>query len=299
MFFRNLIFVLFCTAAIYANSYFGAIATGSNTGTYIKIGNDLSATFKKYKADLPVLSSKGSLENLDILVGQNKSKKASWAIVQNDALDFYRFSHFKNTREDLKEKIKVILPLYSEHIHLFSKKGNNIKFQRGGFLKVGVSSRKSGAAITAHILEKAYGIRFKYVFTGFNEAKKYLRDGILDLYIDVIALPSDKYKNITGLDLVELPKNDTLSRSYIPTSFSQKQYKWLNRSIKGYKVPSAIVTNLVKEKYNQSIEIFLKIVLKNYTQLIKQGNPKWREAYKNKTLELDNMHPIAQKLLSR
>lgn len=299
MFYRYFSMIFLLSIFLHANSSFGSITTGSQKGTYIKIGKDIAAVCKKYKADLQVVSSKGSIGNLDILVGKNVTQKASWAIVQNDALDFYRFSHFKDTREDLNEKVKALLPLYSEHIHVFAKKGNQVKFQRGGFLKVGLSSRKSGAAITAHILENAYGIRFKYVYSGFEEAKKYLKDGVIDIYIDVIALPSKKYTKLSGLELVELPQNDKVKKIYISTTFSKKQYPWLSKNVKGFKVPSVLVTNLTKEKYNQTVGVFLKVILTNYKLLMQKGNPKWKEAYANRKFPLENMHPVAKKLLSK
>lgn len=297
MFFRSVFFILFCSVFLYANSTFGSIATGSKKGTYIQIGKDISKLFKKYKANLNVLESQGSLSNLETLVGKNVTRKANWAIVQNDALDYYRFLHFKDTKEDLKKKVKTILPLYGEYIHIFSKKGNHIKFQRGDYLKVGISSRKSGTAITANILESAYGVRFKYVYAGFQEAKKYLKDGVIDIYIDVIAAPSKKYQNLKGITLVSLPINNKLQKTYIRTTISPKQYKWLSKPVEGYKVPSVIITNLVKPSQAQTVGVFLKIILTNYNFLLHKGNLKWKEAYRNRKLELENMHPTAKRIL--
>lgn len=299
MLFRSLFFILLSSLYLYANSTFGSIATGSKHGTYIQIGKDISKIFKKYKANLTVLESHGSLSNLDTLVGKDVTHKANWAIVQNDALDYYRFLYFKDTRKNLQKRIKTLLPLYSEFIHIFSKKGNHIQFQRGGFLKVGISSRKSGAAITANILESTYGVRFKYVYAGFDKAQRYLKDGVIDIYIDVIAAPSKKYKNLQGLDLVSLPKTNKLHKTYIRTTLSKKEYKWLDKPVTGYAVPSVIITNLVKPSQDQTVGVFLKIILTNYPYLIKHGNPKWKESYRNRKFQLENMHPIAKRILSK
>jgi TRAP transporter TAXI family solute receptor len=297
--FKLFVIFLLPSSFLYANSTFGTIATGSQKGTYIQIGDDISKLFKQYKADLKVLSTKGSIENLEILTGLNPTQKASWAIVQNDALDYFRFLYFKDTREDVKKKIKTLMPLYGEHIHIFKKKGENIEFLRGGFLKVGVSSKKSGAAITANILENNFGTRFKYVYTSFDNAKEYLKEGVIDIYIDVIAMPSKKYTDLQGLDLVELPHNKLLSKTYIPTHFTPDTYKWLDKKIAGYEVPSILVTNLVDPKFDQTVGVFVKIILKNYQNLLQSGHPKWEEAYKNRTFKPENLHPSAQKILPK
>ncbi len=297
--FKLFVIFLLPSSFLYANSSFGSIATGSQKGTYIQVGDDISKLFEKYKADLKVLNTKGSIDNLEILTGMKPTQKASWGIVQNDALDYFRFLYFKETREDVKKKVKTIMPLYGEHIHIFKKKSKDIKFLRGGFLKVGVLSKKSGAAITANILENNFGTRFKYVYTSFSEAKEYLKDGVIDIYIDVIAMPSKKYNNLQGIDLVALPNNGLLNKTYIPTYFTPATYKWLDKKVPGYQVPSILVTNLVDPKFDQTVGVFLKVIHTNYPQLLNSGHPKWKEAYKNRSFKPDNLHQVAKKLLPK
>ncbi len=296
---RYIILTLLLSASLFGKSDFLAIATGSKTGTYFQIGKDISAIFKKYDAALEVTPTKGSKENLDALTRKTLQAKAKWAIVQTDALDYYNFLHFKATKQDVTSSIKTLLPLYNEHIHIFSQKGKKVSFQKGSVIRIGIPSKTSGVNITAHLIENAYGVTFEYRYVNFKAGLKYLQDNKLDIYIDVISLPAKRYQRLTDVALVELPQNKIMDKTYIRTKFDKPSYNWLDKTISGYKVPNVIVTNRVDKKYNQAVEIFLKIILKNYKWLIQNGHPKWQEAYNNRTLKLKNMHPVAYNILQR
>ena len=299
MLFKFTVVSLFLSISLLGNSSFGAISTGQKTGTYFKIGNDISTVFKKYKATLKVIPSKGSIENLDALTGKNEKSGAKWAIIQNDALNYYKFLHFKKTKEEITNKIKTVLPLYNEHIHIFAKKGKKINFKKGAVLKVGISSETSGSYITAKILENAYKVNFQYNYVNLKTAFEYLQEDKLDIVIDLISYPYKSFKDLKDVTLVNLPKNKLMNKNYIRAKFSKVRYPWLEKDIHSYKVPSVLVTNRVDKKYDQTVGIFLKIILNNYKALIKYAHPKWKEGYRTKTLEVDNMHPVAYKILHR
>lgn len=273
--------------------------TGSNNGTYIQMGKDISSILKKYNADLEVIPSKGSVENLDALTGKNEKLRAKWAIVQKDALEYYNFLHFAKTGKELNQSVKTLLPLYNEHIHIFTKKGKKINFKKGSIFTVGVPSKISGSAITARLLERSYGISFKYRYVDYKTGFKYLQDDKIDIYIDVISLGTKKYQNLVGIDLVNLPQNKTMDKRYINTNFLKSNYPWLKKNVYGYKVQSILVTNRIDKKSNQMVGIFLKIILKEYKYLMNNGHLKWKESYKNKSMKLDNLHPIASKILKK
>ena len=297
--------MMIISSSFAAKSTFGTIATASKNGTYIKIGNDISKVFEKYNAELKVLETGGSVENIDILLGKEKEKQASWAIVQADALKDYEFTYFTDSHyeDELYNKLKIVLPLYSEHIHIIAKKGNgkNISFKQGSVLKVGIMGETSGSRISARIIEHAYGINFKYNYFSFKEALKALKDEKIDIIIDVISLPNDKYKKQNDLELVNLPKNKTMDSWYQKTVFDKSQYKWLEKNIQGYKVPSVIITNKVATTNDKFVEIFLKIILKEYKTLMLNGHPKWKEAYKNLKYIYNEKftHPMALKVIHR
>jgi len=299
MILKYFLFSLLFSLSLFGKSNFGAIITGSKSGTYIQFGQEISDVFKKYDANLEVIPSNGSLENLDALMGKNDKLRAKWAIVQNDALECYNLIHAQKTNKDIKNSIKTILPLYNEHIHVFSKKGKAISFKQGTTLRVGVSSKTSGSNITAMIIEKAYGVTFKYKYINYKMGMKYLHENKLDIYIDVLSLPNKRYPNLKSFELIQLPKNTKMDTKYTKATFSNKHYKWIKKDVSGYKVPSVLITNRLDKKFNQTVGIFVKIIINNYNKLIKNGHPKWQEAYKNRFTTIKNMHPEAYKILHK
>jgi len=292
MFFKYIVFSMFLTISLSANASFGAITTATEKHTYTKFGKDISTILKKYKSDLKVLQSKGSIDNIDILL--NKKDNASWGIIQSDALDYYRFFQAK---KDITNKIKTVLPLYSKHIHILAKKGKKTSFKKGSKFNVVLTSKTNGANYTAHMIEKIYNLKFKYHYLDFQESLKQLQNGKVDIIIDVVSFPNKKFKDIKNVQLIELPKNKIMSQKYIRTKFPAKRYKYLTKNILGYKVPTIVVTNKVSKEESQAVGVFLKMILNNYAALIKYGHPQWKEAYRNKSLKVNNIHPTAQRIL--
>ena len=299
MLLRYTVFSILLTVGLLGNSSFGGIASGPTNGTYYKVANDISTIFKKYKANLNVIPSNGSIDNLDALIGKNIKSGAKWAIVQSDAFAYYKFLHFKDTKEEVTDSIKTVLPLYTEHIHIFAKKGKKIEFKKGAKLRVGISSKTSGSNITANLLENAYKVNFQYKYVNFKTALKYLEEDKLDIVLSVISYPNVNYKKLKNVTLVNLPQNKIMNKRYLRAKFSKERYNWLEKDVHSYKVPSVLVTNRVDKKYNQTVGIYLKIILNNYKSLIKYGHPIWREAYRNRTLKIDNMHPVAYSILHK
>jgi len=299
MFKKYLFIALFSVTTVLSSSNFGTITTGNSNGTYIKIGQDISTIFQKYDARLKVHTSEGSIENLDILTNQNPEIGASWAIVQSDALDYYRFLYFKETKEEVTEKIKTILPLYTEHIHVFAKKGKVIDFSKGAVIRASISSHKSGSNITANLLENIYKVNFKYSYNDFQTALQKLENDKIDIIISVISFPNKNYQNLSNVTLVNLPINKVMNKKYIQTKFLKSQYKWLDKDINGYKVPSVIVTNKITPSSEKLVSIFLKIIFREYSELKKSGDSKWKEAYTNKKLKVENIHPAVVKILNK
>ena len=94
------------------------IATGPSDGSYFQIAQDIKNVAAKDGIDLQVLPSKGSLENLELL----GSGKVDLAIVQLDALRFVSDVMKQDLGLNLFEKIKVVMNLYPEEIHILTNK---------------------------------------------------------------------------------------------------------------------------------------------------------------------------------
>ncbi len=133
-----------------------SIVTGPETGTYIKIGEDLS----KYVAqpagiDLQALPSKGSVENVQRL---RYEPKVRLALVQSDVYRAYTDLMKKGNAAagKLVQPLRVVLPLYDEEIHVVVRADSplvTLRDIRGKRINIGPAG--SGTAMTATTLYQA------------------------------------------------------------------------------------------------------------------------------------------------
>ena len=268
-----LIFVLSSVLALASD--FGKIVTGGELGTYIKFGNDISKVMKNYNIDLAVISTNGSKDNLDKLFNDFESNKGiNWAIIQKDVLKYY---YYINKESNVDEKIKIVLPLYNEEIHIFAKKDNKINFEAGKTYNVAVSSKESGSYVTANYISKIYNVEFDFMFTTFERAQALIHSNTIDMYIDIIGIPNNRYTKIKDLTLVELPENNVLLDMYGKSTINNDDYEWLNKTLNIYTIPSVIVTNVTQRSNDKAIEAFIKILIANHKTLLKEGHNKWSQ----------------------
>jgi len=290
----NKLVIIISLSTIYLNAAnIGVIATGEKNGTYIKIGKDISSIFKKYNVELDVERSEGSLDNLRRLVGADKQYESNWAIVQADTLKYYKYKYYKKTKQYINTKVKTILPLYNEALHIFSKKGKTIKFETDTVLTVGVKSKKSGGYVTSKVISNLYGVEFNFIYSDFETAQEYLQKGVIDIFIDVTAKPNKSYKNLHNIDFVVLPKNKMMDRNYQQILFSKEDYPWIEKDSFGYSCPSILITNLVDKKYDKKVNFFIEAILQNSNELKSRGDNKWKEVFEKLKLNHKrfNYHP--------
>ena len=290
----NKLIIIISMTIIYVNAAnIGVISTGGKDGTYIKIGKDISSIFKKYNVELDVEKSEGSLDNLRRLVRFNKQYESNWAIVQADTLKYYKYKYYKETKQYINTKIKTILPLYNEALHIFSKKGRIIKFETNTVLTVGVKSKKSGGYVTSKVISNLYGVKFNFIYSDFETAQEYLEKGVIDIFIDVTAKPNQGYKNLHNIDFVVLPQNKMMDRNYEQTLFTKEDYPWIEKNYLGYSCPSILITNLVDKKYDKKVNFFIEAILQNSNELKSRGDNKWKEVFEKLKLSHKrfNYHP--------
>lgn len=293
------LFIIISISSIYLNAAsIGSISTGSQNGTYLEIGKDISNLFKKYNIQLEVKKSQGSLDNLNRVLRLDTTENSTWAIVQADALKYYKHKYYKQTKQNINDKVKTILPLYNEAIHVFTKKGKKIKFDSQTSLKVGVKSKKSGGYITSKVISNLYGIKFNFVYCDFSTAKKHLQKGKIDIFIDVTAKPNKTYTNLKNIDFVVLPQNKSMDHTYVKTVFTQKEYPWLEKNYTGYSSPTILITNVVDKKYDKNVTFFTEAILKNSKRLIMGGHEKWNIIFQELQSNYNQIHYHPQAIKS-
>lgn len=293
--YKKLIFIVCLGTFAYSSIDMGVINTGGQKGTYIQMGQDISTLLKKYDVTLGVKDSKGSVDNLRRIVGLDESHQSDWAIVQSDALKYFKYQYYQETKSNLNDKVKVVLPLYNEDILILTKKNKKISFNSSTLINVGVKSKKSGGYITSKIISNSYGVKFKYQFIDFETAKDYLEDGFIDIFIDVTAKPHEMYRNLKNIDFVILPDNKIMDQNYQKIILKKRDYQWLDKDTSGYTCPSVLVTSLVDTQYDRQTKFFIEAILRNNVELKRNGHNRWSEVFENlkDTSNKFNYHPQA------
>jgi uncharacterized protein len=252
------------------------IATGPSDGSYFQIAQDIKNVAGKDGIDLQVMPSKGSLENLELL----GSGKVDLAIVQLDALRFISDVIKKDLGLDLFDKIKVVLNLYPEEIHILTNKKDIQTFYNLEGKRVSVGPPGGGTAVTAAVLFNIYDIKATVSEEPFEEAVKKIEQGSLDAVIFVGGAPVPFIGKLSGkFSFVRLPSNPVLEQIYLRTSLGKQLYGWAGADTETYAVPAAMMgLDKRDEKYVTQVQQLVLTILNNREFLEAKGHPKWKSA---------------------
>ena len=252
------------------------IATGPSDGSYFQIAQDIKNVVGKEGIDLQVMATKGSLENLELLT----SGKADLAIVQLDALRFISDVAKQDLGVDVFDKIKVVLNLYPEEIHILTNKKDVQTFYNLEGKRVSVGAPGGGTAVTAAVLFNIYDIKATVSEEPFEEAVKNLDQGTLDAVIFVGGAPVPFIGKLDNrFHFVRLPSNPILDQIYLRVQLGKRQYGWAGADTETYAVP-AVIMGLDKrdEKYTTQMQQLVLTILNNREFLEANGHPKWKSA---------------------
>ena len=252
------------------------IATGPSDGSYFQIAQDIKNVAGKDGIDLQVMATKGSLENLELL----GSGKVDLAIVQLDALRFISDVIKKDLGLDLFDKIKVVLNLYPEEIHILTNKKDIQTFYNLEGKRVSVGPPGGGTAVTAAVLFNIYDIKATVSEEPFEEAVKKIEQGSLDAVIFVGGAPVPFIGKLSGkFSFVRLPSNPVLEQIYLRTSLGKQLYGWAGADTETYAVPAAIMgLDKRDEKYVTQVQQLVLTILNNREFLEAKGHPKWKSS---------------------
>ena len=269
------------------------IVTGSENGTYIRIGNDL-ATYVAPKAgiELRALPSKGSVENIKRMRDEPGTKLA---LIQADVYQAYKDLATAGNREALRiiAPLRVVLPLYNEEIYMVVRSDSplrSISDIRGQRINIGPIG--SGTAMTAATL---YRMMFgepmadEKISTLSNEDAliALVKDKTIDVVMVVAGQPAklfvgiepgvEKYFRLLQLD--DAPTTVAAFGTYVPSTIRASSYPvWLTQD----QPILAVKTLLVTYDYNlpqtrEALVRFAKSLCENFRTLQSEGHAKWRE----------------------
>jgi uncharacterized protein len=252
------------------------IATGPSDGSYFQVAQDIKNVVGKEGIDLQVMPTKGSMENIELL----SAGKVDLAIVQLDALRFISDVVKQDAGLDLFERIKVVLNLYPEEIHILTNKKEIQTFYQLEGKRVSVGPPGGGTAVTAAVLFNVYDIKSTVSEEPFEEAVKKMEQGALDAVIFVGGAPVPFIGKLGGkFQFVRLPSNPALEQIYLRTSLGKNQYGWAGADTETYAVPSAIMgLDKREEKYVSQMQQLVLAVLNSSEYLNASGHPKWKSS---------------------
>ena len=185
------------------------IATGPGDGSYFQIAQDVKSVAGKEGLDTQVMATKGSIENIQLL----GTGKVDLAIVQLDALRFVTDVLKEEKGLDLFDRIKVIMNLYPEEIHVLSSKDDIQTFYQLEGKRLSVGTEGGGTAVTAAVLLTVYDIKATVSFDTFDDAIKKMEQGDLDAVAFVGGAPVPFIAKLDGkVHFVRLPANPALEQ---------------------------------------------------------------------------------------
>ena len=261
------------------------IATGPSSGSYFQIAQDIKNVVAKEGINLRVMATKGSFENLELL----SSGKVDLAIVQLDALTAMGYSNAKrfisdvvkqDLDMDLFDKIKVVLNLYPEEIHILTNKKEIKTFYDLEKKRVSIGPPGGGTAVTAAVLFNVYEIRATISEEPFEQAVKKLERSSLDAVFFVGGAPVPFIQKLGDkFEFVRLPAHPALEQIYLRVSLGKKQYAWAGADAETYGVPAAMMgIDKRDEKYATQMQRLVLAVLNHREFLESKGHPKWQSS---------------------
>lgn len=240
-----------------------------------------SSTYYEFAEDMKVLlpglknhESGGSIENFNKLM--DDSSDINLAFMQYDVLLFNEIKEPK-----IKNKLKVVIPLYLEEIHLIAHKYGGISSiddLKGK--KVAIGSVSQGTNLTARYILGILGIDCEMIEVAYRDAFAALLNDKIEAFFFVAGVPVPNLESFSteiGEILKLIPiESEKLSNIYEKTTISKEAYNWLDSDIRTYAVRSLLMTNI--DKSSHIIPELLKSIQDNYDDLI--SNPKYHAKWK-------------------
>ena len=158
------------------------LAAGTEDGIYTVLGHSLSDLLAKGGISLQVLSTGGSVENIELL----ESGRAQFAVVQSDVASAAIVGGFPFVRT--ASHLRLVSSVYTEAVHVFARSGLYIPTSNqlnGKIISLGPPG--SGTAETARVVLEASGISLREVDAQYLQFAK-MEEGLSAQSLDAAFL---------------------------------------------------------------------------------------------------------------
>lgn len=199
------------------------LMTGRPTGTYVKIGGDLSSVLDgKYGLRIIPMLGRGAQSNIDDML---YLMAVDMGLVQSDVLTQIRLTDPNN---EALQKISYIAKIYNEELHVLTTRTSNIKsFADLNGKRVNTGGIGSGTKLTAHLVLKFLDVDVAGRNLRNVDALEALKSGDLDAMMFVAGKPTAFASSLSLADdlrLIPVPYSDLLSGIYQPSQFTSQDY---------------------------------------------------------------------------
>jgi TRAP transporter TAXI family solute receptor len=274
---------------------FMKIATGSKSGTYIKIGDDLARFVAPDSCvKLEATPTKGSVENLMKLLSE---KFVALAIVQSDVLAKFKEKASMGNRkaEKIVDRLRLVKPLYMEEVHFVVRKDSLLKkIQDIENARVNIGPMGSGTAMSSLLIYKelfGYTMSENNIFHyDYDDALKRVLSGDIDVAVMVGGQPLKRFSAMEDKagEIIKFLSYDRKAKkrlsSYPAIKLLKSSYGWLDRDVETVGVPSYLVTfdygrspNSYQIKMKKALARMAYNLHKNMQMLKNHGHEKWKE----------------------
>lgn len=241
--------MLMASSLARANEAIGMV-TGSKTGTYIQVGQDIADSAKKRGVEIKVKESGGSLDNIKRM---NSRENAGFGIVQSDVLG-YMLRSKDPALLNVAARLRMVFPLYDEEVHIFARKDiQTLSDLNGRTVSVGLSG--GGSWMTATNLFGILGIEPAEIHHWDNtRAAAAVIDGQLDAMIYVAGKPVSFFEKVGTLasnpeyaqrfkQVHFVPVNDpAVRKEYALSTIGPADYPWITEQVDAVAVKAMMVS---------------------------------------------------------
>ncbi len=289
------------------NLYGVSIVTGGRGGTYYPFGKQIAEVCGYTVGGLDVVETKGSLDNIKRLL---KDPSVKFAIVQYDVLLFLKNNPRFNR---LANKLKVVMPLYGEDIHIITRKGLHIKniYDLEG-LDVSVGAKGGGSFITSSNIQKYTKVKWNSKFFNIKDSIKAIVNGELDAAIYTAGVPAKIFQTPTSskayeifrkkLSLLDIGNNKQLGQIYSSSLIPKVFYPWLDNSVNTKSVKSVLITYNYKpnQPSYKRVKNLYKCLYNNIEKFKSNSDfhPKWQQVIPDEFNIKWDIHPAVKEFLN-
>jgi len=255
---NRIIASLFITSILsFGSDTFPGIATGSTSGTYIRIGEDIARICKESDSEdlknINIIASSGSFSNLKRLMSD---KATHLAIIQHDVIGAALNGMMGVETKKNAEKVRCLIPLYNEELHIIVNKNSNAikKIEDLNGKTVGVGDKKSGTSFTCYMLEKELDLDWNGQNVGLREGLDLLKRNEISALFYVGGHPVPELEHEKNLKLLSLNseqrKNLHKTCGYSSSSIPPATYSFQTANINTISPVSMLVSYNYKEHAN-------------------------------------------------